>query len=427
MPEIRKVEIVKDVESNKLSQVEAAQKNNVTDRTIRNWIVSYEKYGAEGFIHGNRGKQSPRKISKREEKKILSIIHKEYADFGPTFAAEKLEEIHGIKRDPKTIRALMVEEGLWTPRKNRTGVFQIHRQWRERRAHRGEMVQFDGSYHDWFEGRLKDNKRASLKHICLLAAIDDATSDVTHLRFDEDEGTLPVMDFWTQYGRIHGLPKSVYLDRFSTYKLTQQVAKENPDLKTQLERAFKMLGVEPIFALSPQAKGRVERLFKTLQNRLVKEMRIHNICTVEEANEFMLKIFLPRFNKRYSVVPREQADFHRILSKREAGELSETFCRMEKRVVMNDFTVSYKTSWYQLLPTQGLAIRPKDPVIVREYPDGTVSFSVRNKRTNVQIIQKQQERKPTTRSKRKIHRTLTPIFLNRKFSFPAKPEKIISR
>ncbi len=250
----------------------------------------------------------------------------------------KLRERHGIHRDPTTIREIMVDEGLWIPRSKRGGHHgPVHRTWRERRAHRGELAQFDGSYHPWLEDRLLD--AAGLpKELCLLASIDDATGDLGHLQFVSDEGVLPVMTFWTQYTHQNGLPRAIYLDRFSTYKMTQDAALQNPDLKTQLQRAMDTLGVQLIFALSPQAKGRVERLFKTLQDRLVKELRIRQISTVEDANLFLTKTFLPAFNRSHHREPREAADFHRPLSKRELEQLPQTLCRMEQRIVHNDFT-----------------------------------------------------------------------------------------
>lgn len=386
--EVKKLEAIEAVRSGRLMQKEAAGRLKVTDRCVRYWLADFVRDGAVGLIHGNRGKESPRRVPQQERRTILSIIRTKYPDFGPTLASEKLSELHDIHRDATTVRDLMIAEGLWIPRAERKGAaFVVHRAWRERRAHRGELVQFDGSYHPWFESRLLDDAGLPAE-LCLLLAVDDATGEILWAQFAPHEGTLPVMRFWTEYAGLHGLPKAMYLDRFSTYKMTQQIAAQNPDLKTQLERAMKTLGIEPIFALSPQAKGRVERLFKTLQDRLVKELRLRNIRTVTDANRLLSKTFIPSFNKKYQVEPRESADFHRKLGKRELDQLPETLCRMEKRTVMNDFTVSFKSQWYQLLPTKGLAIRPKDDALVREYPDGAVSFSIRNKRTLVTPIAK---------------------------------------
>jgi transposase len=380
--ENERVKVVSDILAGRRTQVGEAERLNVTTRCIRYWIESFEQNGAKGLVHGNRGKESPRRIPKVEREKIASLIRNNYADFGPTFACEKLLEDHGIRRDPKTIRSVMVEEKIWVPGNTARRALSVHRSWRERRSRRGELVQFDGSYHDWFEGR--DGKTES----CLLAAIDDATGELLWAQFAEHEGTLPVMRFFTEYAGIHGLPASVYLDRFSTYKMTQDVAVQNPDLKTQLQRAMKTLGVELIFALSPQAKGRVERLFKTLQDRLVKELRIRNISSVEKANRFLERTYLASYTRKYGVEPKEAQDAHRPLSKRERDALPQTLCRMEERVLQNDFTVSFETQWFQILKTSGLAIRPKDPVIVRQFPDRSLSFAIRNKSSNVKPIPK---------------------------------------
>mgnify|MGYP001614597098 CR=1 FL=1 len=398
--ELRNLQVVEQVRSGQLTSLEAAARLDVTDRTVRRWKALVAEQGAQGLTHASRGQVSPRRISPSERQHILKLIQAQYLDFGPTLVAEKLVELHGITRDPTTVRDLMVSEGLWIPRSKRTGWRSVvHRKWRERRAHRGELVQFDGSYHSWFEGR------GGLAETCLLAAIDDATGQLLRLRFAPHEGTLPVMGFWTEYARKQGLPKEIYLDRFSTYKMTQQVAQENPDLKTQLQRAMDTLGVKLIFALSPQAKGRVERLFKTLQDRLVKELRLRNISSVTAANQFLDQHFVQDFNKKFSCTPREPTDFHRLLSIREQQALPETLCRMEQRVTQHDFTLSFKAQWYQLLPTRGLAIRPKDIVLVREYPEHTLSFSIRGKQALVKPIAKSQERRS---SARQLAQTLVP-------------------
>jgi hypothetical protein len=383
--ENERVKVVGDILAGRRTQVSEAERLKVTTRAIRYWMKSFEEDGAEGLVHGNRGKESRRRVPKKERKKIVSLIKKKYADFGPTLASEKLSELHKIERDPKTIRTIMVEEKIWVPGARVCRVTAIHRSWRERRSRRGELVQFDGSYHDWFEGRNGNTKS------CLLAAIDDASGDLLWMQFAEHEGTLPVMRFFTQYVNKHGLPASLYLDRFSTYKMTQDLAVQNPDLKTQLQRAMETLGVKLIFALSPQAKGRVERLFKTLQDRLVKELRIRKISSPKEANLFLEETYLVAYTRKYGVEPKESEDAHRPLSKKELELLPQTLCRMEMRVLQNDFTVSFESRWFQVLKTARLAIRPKDPVIVRQFPDGMLSLEIRHKTVNSKPISKKSQ------------------------------------
>lgn len=406
------------INNGSLKQCDAATLLGVDVRTVRRWQEKVAKSGTTGLVHGNRGRTSPHRLDQKERAKIVALLRAKYPDFGPTLAAEKLAEHHRLVRDSKTIWSIMIKEGLWQPRQHGRTPFAVHRAWRERRAHLGELVQFDGSYHDWFEGR---NGSAES---CLLAAIDDATGTIKDTQFAIHEGVLPVMGFWHGYTALNGLPQSIYLDRFSTYKMTQKVAQENHDLKTQFERALKTLGVKPIFALSPQAKGRVERLFGTLQDRLVKELRLQHISDPQTANRFLRQIFIPDFNERFGVAPRESGDLHRHVSAVELRQLSETFCRLERRSVHGDFTVSFENQWYQLLPTPGLAIRPKDEVIVRKYPDQTLSFSLRGKKVKTQPIAKERQ---TRLLAIKHPWVLSPTLPNRTFSLPGKPDIFISR
>jgi hypothetical protein len=309
-----------------------------------------------------------------ERERIAVILKENYHDFGPTFAAEKLLEIHGIDRDPKTIRSIQIAEGLWKPGRGRAK--SEHRSWRQRRSAYGEMEQFDGCYHDWFEGR--GNAGAA----CLLAAIDDATSRVTGAEFRPHEGVFPVFAFWRGYLEKRGKPRSIYMDRFSTYKMNHAEAKENPDLKTQFQRALEELGIEPIFARSPEAKGRVERLFRTFQDRLVKELRLRGISTVGEANRFLEEEFVPAFNSKFSVEPASPADLHAKLTKKEAASLPSVFSRQEKRVVNNDFTFPFKNRWYQLTEKQPATVCKKDAITILEREDGTVQARIRGKFLN---------------------------------------------
>lgn len=334
--------------------------------------------GAAALVHKQRGQPSHNKLSEKERTKIINLLKNKYSDFGPTLATEKLHETHKIKHDPKTIRAIQISEGLWKPR--RTKEKGEHRAWRLRRSAFGELEQFDGSYHDWFEGR------GSLGETCLLAAIDDAANFVVRLEFAPHEGVFPVFAFWQTYLETNGKPRAIYLDRFSTYKMNSHVAKENPDLKTQFERAMSGLGVETIFALSPQAKGRVERLFKTLQDRLVKELRLEKISSVEAANEFLKKTFIPNFNEKFSVVPVSEANLHQKLTAKELVALPSIFSRQEKRVVQNDFTFSFKNQWYQLIKNQPVTVCKKDEITVEEHLDNTIVIRLRGKSLNYELL-----------------------------------------
>lgn len=376
--EIDKFQIIKKLISKHINGTEAASFLRLSVRQVKRLKAGVIKFGAQSLIHGNRGQKSHNKINENEKKKIIELLNKHYSDFGPTFANEKLFENHKINHDPKTIRQIMIDEGLWQSRKKKNR--SEHRSWRERKSSYGELVQFDGSYEHWLEDRNGTGE------ICLLAAIDDATGRIIEAKFDQDEGVFPVFGFWRQYLEKHGKPRNIYLDKFSTYKMGQKVAIENHDLKTQFQRAMTELQIEPIFANSPQAKGRVERLFNTLQDRLIKEMRLLNLDTIEEANLFLKKTFIPQFNKRFSVQPRNEANLHTPLTAKEQKELKNILARQTKRTVQNDFTLSFNNQWYQLTKEQPATVCKKDEVVVEEHLDSSIHIRLRSKYLNYALL-----------------------------------------
>lgn len=373
------LDVLHRVGRHELTALRAGELIHLHERSVRRKVARLEAEGPSSLQHGLKGRPSNNALPSKEVERIKRLLQTKYHDFGPTLAAEKLAELHHVSRDRKTIGAIQAHLGLWKPRAVQTKA--EHRFCRERRGTYGEMEQFDGSYHDWFEGR------GGIKEACLLAAIDDATGQLTHAWFAPHEGVLPVMGFWLAYSRIHGIPKAVYLDRFSTYSMNVKLARENPDTLTQFERAAKEVGMEVIHAMSPQAKGRVERVFKTLQDRLVKELRLEGISTVEEANVFLQKTFLPSFNRKFRKEARQMGDLHRKPTCRELTDiLPYIFCRREKRTIQNDFTIPYKTRRFQLLPTPRLAMRPKECVDVHELPDGDIHLIVRGKQANHHVL-----------------------------------------
>jgi len=357
---------------------DAARLLDLSIRHVRRLRAGVRERGAKALVHALTGTVSNHRMPDQERNRIIEILKTKYADFGPTFATEKLREIHGITRDPETIRRIMVSASLWKPRQGRAK--SEHRSWRQRRSAMGEMLQFDGSYHDWFEGR------GGIKEACLLAAIDDATGKITKAEFCAHEGVFPVFGFWKQYLETHGKPRSIYLDKFSTYKMNGAIAKENPDLKTQFGRAMSDLSIDALFANSPQAKGRVERLFDTLQDRLVKEMRLRDIRTKEVANQFLAKTFIPAFNAKFSVVSASDADLHRNLTAQERVKLPITFSRQETRTIQNDYTFSFKNLWYQIAKVQPITVCRKDVVTVEEWLDGSIHVRLRGKDLNYVIL-----------------------------------------
>lgn len=355
--DVKRLHIIQKVIEKELSQVEAAKILGLSDRQVRRISQRVEKEGAGGIKHGSCGKPSRNLTEETQKERILGIYRSCYEKFGPTLASEKLLEKDKIRISRETLRKWLIAEGLWQRRKKG----RAHRQWRERKGHCGQMVQMDGSHHDWLEGRGPK--------LVLIAYIDDATSRV-YGRFYEQEGTWPAMDSFKRYVRTYGIPASIYLDRHAAYKckgnpsIAQQLAGEIP--LSEFERLLKELEVDVIHANTPQAKGRVERLFKTLQDRLVKELRLAGIKTLEEANR-CLDGYLPGFNERFSVTASNGEDLHRPLPK--GMRLGGIFCFKRPHVLRNDFTVMDQSRFYQVLDKT-----PAREVEVQENLDGAVKI-----------------------------------------------------
>lgn len=395
LKQLSKLDIIRRVEHRELSQVDAAKMLRVTDRTVYNYLQRLDEEGPGFLNHGLKGQISNNRIPLKVEERIGALLKSKYPDFGPTFAAEKLRELHGLDYDPKTVARIQKSLGISVVSRKTKQV--TYRSYRVRRAMFGDLIQFDGSYHNWLEGR------GGINELCLLLAVDDATGKIVHAWFAQHEGVLPVMGFWLQYAGIVGLPKQIYLDRFSTYSMNVKLAKENPDTLTQFERAARDTGVEVVHAYSSQAKGRVENKFGTLQDRLVKELRLAGISTVEDANQFLQDFFIDDFNKRFAVAARAKGNLHRVPSKTELEDvLPYIFCRHNTRVIQSDFTISYGALWYQLLPTPSLAMRPKDTVDVHEHPDESISLLVRGKQAHFLPLPE----KPRQRTRSKHLQTL---------------------
>lgn len=334
--ELKRLHIIRKAIAKEVSQIEAGNILELSERQIRRLIKNVKDEGDVGIIHKSRGRISNRIISDKIKKKALNIFEKKYHDFGPTLASEKLLEIDNLKVNDETLRLWLIKNNIqYKKRKKRP-----HRERRERKQYFGEMIQMDGSHHDWFEGRRSK--------CVLMGYIDDATSNV-FAKFYEYEGTIPAMDSFKRYIKKYGIPHILYLDKHTTYKsngkLTIEEELAGKKLESQFERASRELGVKIIHADSPQAKGRIERLFKTLQDRLVKAMRLKNIKTIEEANEF-LEEFLLDHNKKFSIEASISNDLHRSISKK--MDLDKVLCKKTNCLLRNDFTVMYKKKIYQI-------------------------------------------------------------------------------
>ena len=376
LPEVKKYDIIKKLISQELNGSQAAGLLNLTTRQIRRLKKKVDKDGIRALIHGNRGKPGNRSLPDQEKQKIADLIKRKYPDFGPTLAMEKLAELDKIKRSRGAVCSIMIAEKIWQPKSKKK---ETHREWRQRKTSRGELIQYDGSYEHWFEDRNGTGE------VCLLASIDDADSEV-RARFDEHEGVEPTFNFWRDYIERFGKPNAIYVDKFSTYSMNHQLAKENPDTLTQFERAMTELNVGIIHAHSPQAKGRVEKLFGTLQDRLIKELRLVGISTIKEANEFLEKVFLPKFNDKFMVEPRSKANLHKKLNEPEKKKLDSIFSRQYRKVVMDDFTISHQKHCYQLEKIQPVTICKQDRVTVEERMDKSIQFRLRGKYLNYRLL-----------------------------------------
>ena len=313
------------------TQAEAARLADLSVRHIRRLQRKLEGGGDGALVHGLRGRPSNRRLKAQLRQQVLAVYRQRFADFGPTFACEKLAE-QGLSVSPDTLRRWLIAEGLWQRRRQR----QPHRSRRPRRACFGELVQIDASIHDWLEGRGVG--------VVLVSMIDDATSRVL-ARFYPAGTTQAHLDLLGRWLRRHGRPKALYSDRHSIFE-PQDKGKALPDAETQFGRALHELDIELIRAHSPQAKGRVERSFGTAQDRWVKELRLAGACTLDQANA-VLERLLPEHNRRFAKPAREGGDAHRSLGR--SFDLAAILSIQEERVVSNDYTVRFRNRFYQLL------------------------------------------------------------------------------
>ena len=373
--EIKRLHVIRKVLERAIKQVEAAEILSLSGRQIRRIVKRIRGEGDKGIVHQSRGRPSNRRTPDEVKDKVIRLYRAQYKDFGPTLASEKLSERDGIGISDETLRRWLLEAGDW--KRSRKG--RQHREWRERKHHDGEMVQIDGSHHAWFEERGPG--------CVLMGYIDDATGKV-FARFYDYEGSLPAMDSFKRYSKKYGLPMKVYLDKHTTYKSTArptiQDELDQVGPLSQFERALKELGVEVLHAHSPQAKGRIERLFRTLQDRLVKEMRLRGIRTLEEANQF-LEEYLPRYNRRFCVCPKGKDDFHRPLPK---GLVLDTIlCIKTERSLRNDFTVAHNRKLYQIEDTVKAS-----KVMVQERVDGSMIITHQGRSLRFKEITERPER-----------------------------------
>jgi len=357
--ESQRYDIMKNLINKKIDGTQAACQLGLSVRQTKRIKKEVLEYGIKGVIHKNRGRVSNRKLDDDIKKEIVNIIENNYHDFSSQMTFEKLNEIHNIKVSYPTVRRIRISEGFSKIKKRK--INKKYYSQRPRKEYYGELEQFDGSYHNWLEGRCTD--KGLEKEQCLLLAVDDATGKPTHAKLAKNESTYEVFTFWKEYLEKHGKPLNIYLDRFSTYKINHKNAKDNKELKTQFERAMTELDVNVIFANSAQAKGRVERMNGTFQDRLIKEMRLTGINNVKDANEFIQKVFIPMFNKKFSVIPKKQGDIHKKLTQ----DTKHILCIKKQRSVRNDFVIQYTNRYFQLDEIQPTTVYKKDKLIVEDH------------------------------------------------------------
>ena len=329
--ELKRVDVLIALNRGEMKMSPGAKELGITKRHLRRVRRRYEKEGVAGLAHKSRGQKSRNAFPKDLEEKIVDLLKNKYHDFGPTFAGEKISEELGIKISKEKIRQLQIKEGLRKVKKAKNKKYHPRR---ARRSRRGELVQIDGSEHDWLEGR---GPRMSL-----ILFIDDATSEILAGEFAKAETTKNYMKLTKKYIEEHGRPLGIYSDKHSIFRQNQKEGYLKGDL-TQYGMSLKEVGIELICAHSPQAKGRVERSFGTHQDRLVKELRLAKINTLKEANKF-LKGYLKRHNKKFGVKPLEEEDGH----EENQVDLETAFTIKEKRTLSKGLSFQYKNTLYQL-------------------------------------------------------------------------------
>jgi hypothetical protein len=348
------------IKKGETTRLEAALQLELSERWICKKYKRYLANGANGLTHLGRNRVSPRQWCKQEKSLAIDLLRSDWYDFGPTFAAEKLKELKDIVVSKETLRKAMIGAGVWQAKAQRAK----YRHRRVRRSMIGVLIQLDGSPHDWFEGRGPK--------CTLLVFIDDATSQLLWLEFVPSESMEAVVAATKNYIKLHGRPQSFYVDFGSVFSVNTN----NPerDKITQWERMMRELGIEVIHARSPQAKGRVERVNQTLQDRLPKEFRLVNVSSIDEANQFLRETdYLTKHNKQFAVAPAQLGNVHRPTV---AFDLEAIFCFKDERKLTNDYTIMFNKRIFQLDKKQTILIRPKAVIIVRTHLNGCIDLFV---------------------------------------------------
>ena len=382
--ELTRLKVMQQLEEKRIKQREAAKKLKISERHVRRILRSYRQSGAVGLVSKRRGKPSNNQMAGEVKQQAIDMIYSHYHDFGPTLAHEKLTERHGLELSRETVRQLMIREGIWKAKKARK--LEVH-QMRERRACLGELVQLDGSPHKWFEER---------GEACtLLVYVDDATSRLMELYFTPGETTFSYFAATRRYMARYGKPMAFYSDKNSIFKVNIKNALTGSGM-TQFGRAMKELDIEIICANTPQAKGRVERVIQILQDRLVKEMRLRDISSIETANEYVVE-FMEDYNARFAEQPRSSHDMHRTLLPNE--DLERIFTLQEQRILSKNLTLQYKKVVYQIQTSRPSYAMRKAPVIVCEREKDQIDILYKGQPLDYTVYQEQHRQAEVVSSK----------------------------
>jgi transposase len=369
-----RLELISRIKRRELTVVKAAELSGLSVRQMRRICKRHKDQGEAGLIHRSRGKKPNNHIGEEVRSKVLLRYQEKYADFGPTLASEKLAE-DGHELSPDTLSRWLKDAGLWQRRRRRSK----HRHRRQRRSCLGELLQMDGSEHDWFEGRAD--------RAVLMVMIDDATN-LMLCRFFRRENLESAFEMFERWARAYGLPRALYVDRAGIYRAEREstgdelIAGIEP--VTQFGRAMKELEVELILANSPQAKGRVERRNGLLQDRLVKEMRLAKINSIQAANAFLENGYLTELNQRYQCEPANSADLHRSMPA--SMKLDEILCEQEKRAVGQDWCVRWKNQYLQIDKVHMHLELAGKTAVVKQKRDGTILVAHAQQRLECRIV-----------------------------------------
>lgn len=375
--ELSRLEVIQRVGNKRLKQREAADLLKLSIRQVKRLLRAYRQRGATALQSKRRGRPSNNHLPEELVSRVGELLGSRYYDFGPTLAQEKLREEDGLCLSRESVRRLMISLGRWQPRRARRAL--VHGL-RERRARTGELVQIDGSPHDWFEGRAPRST--------LLVFVDDATSRLMHLSFVECESTFNYFAAVRAYIQQHGKPLAFYSDKFGVFRVNIPNALSGTGL-TQFGRAMKELKIELICAHSPQAKGRVERANQTLQDRLVKELRLRSICASEEANAYLPE-FIKDYNSRFALCPRSEEDAHQQLSPQE--DLDRLLVLIERRTLSKNLTISYNNRIYQISTKRPLYTMRVASVEVREASTGEIAIEYKGRALAYRLCSEQERR-----------------------------------